>query len=67
MVDVEGEVKGKGDNCFRRHEYWDSGPFFILHYIGDSTVFKGFKHRNSKVQTKPFVTSAPHVKEKVQI
>ena len=38
---------------------------FIIHYLGDHTVLKGFKHHNSKVKVKPFVTSAPHVKEKV--
>ena len=63
MIDV---VDGrKGDERFRRHEYWGLGPYYILHYMGDSSIFKSFRHRNSKISNKPFVTSAPHVKEKV--
>ena len=64
MIDMQQKKKG-GDSRFRRHEYWGFNSMFILHYLGDHTIFKGFKHRNSKVQTKPFVTTAPHVKEKV--
>ena len=65
MIDMEEKKKGEGDPRFRCHEYWGFSSMFILHYLGDHTVFKGFKHRNSKVKVKPFVTSAPHVKEKV--
>ena len=38
---------------------------FILHYTGDHTVYEYFVHRNSKNVQKPFITSAPFVKEKV--
>lgn len=36
-----------------------------MHYVGDHTVFVPFKHRNSQKQIKPFIRSAPHVKDKV--
>ena len=32
--------------------------------MGDHTIFKPFSYRNSK-KSKPFVRSAPHIKEKV--
>lgn len=67
MIDSEDKKKGEGDSRFRRHEYWGVGQFFLIHYFGDHTVFKSFRHHNSKIQEKPFVTSAPHVKEKVSI
>ena len=66
-IDVPNENSGKGDDNFRRFEYWGIGPYFLVHYVGDSTVFEGFSHRNSKDTIKPFIRSAPHVKEKVRI
>jgi hypothetical protein len=63
MIDTESN--SKGDNGFRRYEYWGIRSLFLIHYVEDHTVFKVFQHRNSKINTKPFVRSAPHVKEKV--
>jgi len=56
-----------GNNSFKRLEYWGVGSYFLLHYPGDHTFFVQFKHRNSKKNTKPFVKSAPFIKEKVRI
>ena len=67
MIDSEHFERNKGDTAFRREEYWGVGPYFLVHYYGDHTVFKGFKHRSSKLNTNQFVTSAPHVKDKVKI
>lgn len=64
MIDVPEEDRRKGDSRFRRFEYWGMGSYFLLHYVGDSSVFVSFRHRSCKVATKPFVTSAPHVKKK---
>ena len=36
-----------------------------MHYTGDHSVFKNFEHRGSKKNKKPFIRSAPFVKEKV--
>ena len=66
-IDVPNDNSGKGDDKFCRFEYWGIGPYFLVHYVGDSTVFEGFSHRNSKDTIKPFIRSAPHVKEKVRI
>jgi len=64
-IDLDTEDK-RGDSSFRRFEYWGIGSYFLLHYIGDNTLFKGFSHHNRKNdKSKPFVRSAPHVKEKV--
>lgn len=63
VIDVKGS--SAGDNRFRRYEYWGLGQKFVLHYMGDDTVFKGFEHRNSKHSRKPFVRNAPLVKNKV--
>ena len=63
MIDLEEEEKG--DNRFRRFEYWGIGPFFMLHYVGDHSVFKPFTHRSPSKQTKPYILSAPIVKEEV--
>ena len=66
MIDLEVNGKETGDKRFRRFEYWGIGSYFVLHYVGDHTLFVPFKHRNSQKQTKPFVIrSAPHVKDKV--
>ena len=64
-IDLEGNGSKNGDPRFRRFEYWGVGTHYILHYLGDNTIFKGFKHWNSKTSTKPFIRSAPHVKDKV--
>ena len=52
---------------FRRWEYWGFSSLFILHSTGDHTVFSGFAHRNSRKISRPFIRSAPYVKEKVSI
>ncbi|XP_019860322.1 PREDICTED: uncharacterized protein LOC109588615 [Amphimedon queenslandica] len=65
VIDIKEKKKGEGDKRFRRQEYWGVGQFFLIHYFGDHSIFKSFKHRSSKTNTKPFVTSAPRVKEKV--
>lgn len=67
MIDCEHLNRKRGDPAFRREEYWGVGPYFLIHYYGDHTVFKGFKHRNSKSNTNQFVTTAPYVKEKVKV
>ena len=64
---IDTELDKKGDKRFRRHEYWGVGSIFLVHYLGDSTIFRNFKHRSSKKNTKPFVRSAPHVKKKVNL
>ena len=63
-IDLDS-VDKKGDNQFRRFEFWGIGQHFMLHYIGDDTLYQGFSHRNSKNNSKSFVRSAPHVKDKV--
>ena len=61
-------VDNKGDNRFRRFEYWGIGSYFMLHHVGDDTLYQGFSHRNRKNDTsKPFVRLAPHVKDKVTL
>ena len=62
MIDTGERISGKGDKIFGQFEYWGLGNYFIVHYVGDETVFKGFEHRNSKQNVKPFIRSAPHVK-----
>lgn len=54
-----------GDNRFYRYEYWGIDSMFILHYVGDCHIFEGFQHRNSKYKKRPFIRSAPCVKDKV--
>ena len=54
IIDVPNDNSGKGDDNFCRFEYWGIGPYFLVHYVGDSTVFEGFSHRNSKDTIKPF-------------
>ena len=67
VIDVPNDNSGKGDDRFHRFEYWGIGPYFLVHYVGDCTVFEGFCHRNSNDTIKPFIRSASHVKEKVRI
>lgn len=62
-IDVENE--SKGDDGFRRFEFWGVGSFYMIHYVGDHTIYKSFAHRNSTKQQKPFIRSAPFVKDKV--
>lgn len=57
-IDLEGNGSKTGDPQFRRFEYWG-------YYLRDNTIFKEFKDQNSKTSTKPFIRSAPHVKDKV--
>ena len=64
-IDLEGNKSKTGDPRFQRFEYWGVGTHYVLHYLGDNTIFEGFKHRNSKTSTKPFIRSAPHVRDKV--
>ena len=63
---IDSMDKKGGDNRFRRFEFWGIGTYFMLHYLGDDAVFQAFCHRNSKSTSKPFVRSAPHVKDKVR-
>ena len=67
MIDLASCEKDKGDKRFRRFEYWGLGPFYLLHYTGDHTVYEGFQHRNSTKPGKPFIRSAPHVKRMVSV
>ena len=66
-VDSASLPVGEGDMNFRRWEYWGFGSFFVLHYTGNHNVFSSFAHRTAKAQQsqKPFIRSAPFVKEKV--
>ena len=64
-IDLEENGSKTGDPRFRRFEYWGVRTHYVLHYLGDNIIFKGFKHKNSKISTKPFIRSAPHVKDKV--
>ena len=65
-IDVKDKEKATDDNSFKRLEYWGIGSFYLVHYLGDHTVLVPFEHRNSKNNTKPFIRSAPFIKEKVQ-
>ena len=64
FIDVKDEEKNVGDSTFKRLEYWGIGSSYLVHYMGDHTIFQPFSHRNSN-KSKPFVRSAPHIKEKV--
>ena len=64
-IDGKDMNKATGNNLFKRFEYWGVGSYFLLHYLGDHTLFVPFEHRNSKKNAKPFVRSAPFIKEKV--
>lgn len=64
-IDVNDVDKQSGDNRFKRLEYWGIGSSYLIHYLGDQEIYKPFSHRNSKKSFKPFVRSAPHIKEKV--
>ena len=64
---IDVKEKEIGDSSFKRMEYWGIESFYLVHYLGDHTVFVPFEHRNSKSNTKPFIRSAPFIKEKVQI
>lgn len=64
-VDSEILSQKEGDDRFRRWEYWGYKCYFLLHYTGDHTVYKAFPHRSLKQAPKPFIRSAPFVKEKV--
>jgi len=59
--------KSTGNNSLKCLEYWGVGSYFLVHYLGDHTLFVPFEHRNSKKNTKLFVRSAPFIKEKVRI
>ena len=64
-IDDSSLPAGQGDMQFRRWEYWGFGSLFVLHYTGDHTAYNSFSHRSSKDQQKPFIRSAPFIKEKV--
>ena len=64
-IDIPNDNAGRGDDRFRRYEYWGIESYLLIHYVRDCTVFEGFCHRSSKDNTKPFIRSAPHVKDKV--
>jgi len=64
-IDVKGEKRNTGDNSFKKLEYWGIQSSYLIHYLGDHQVYVPFEHRNCRKSTKPFVRSAPHVKEKV--
>ena len=65
MIDLKNLPKGEGDPSFRRWEYWGYGSYFLLHYTGDHKVYESFSHRSCKNSKRPFIRSAPFVKEKV--
>ena len=64
-VDNISLKKNEGDSLFRRWEYWGVESYFILHYTGDHSIYTAFQHRSATTNKKPFVRSAPYVKEKV--
>ena len=64
-IDVKDRKSEIGDNSFKRFEYWGIGSSYLIHYLGDHTIYKPFQHRNCKKASKLFVRSAPHIKEKV--
>ena len=66
-IDVAGIEKQTGDNSFKRLEYWGIGSSYLIHYLGDHNAFVPCAHRNSKKSTKPFVRSAPHIKERYSV
>ena len=47
------------------NSYWGYRSYFLLHYTDDHTVYKAFPHRSLKQVSRPFIRSAPFVKEKV--
>lgn len=55
----------QGNDQFHRWEYWGYKDFFMLHYTGDHTAYEPFEHRNAKHIKRPYIRSAPFVKEKV--
>ena len=61
-IDVKDKDKATDDNSFKRLEYWGIGSFYLVHYLGDHTVFVPFEHRNSKNNTKPFTGPAESVR-----
>ena len=66
VIDADSDDR-HGDKRFKRHEYWGVGQHYIIHYIGDDTVFQNFAHHNSKEKSRPFIRSAPHIKNKVNV
>ena len=64
-IDDESCDRRKGNGNFHRWEYWGYKDLYLMHYTGDHTVFQAFKHRNSQKSKRPFIRSAPSVKEKV--
>ena len=53
--------KGAGSSLFKRTEYGllDSERFFLLHYIGDETVFEPMPHGNAKKSSRNYVKTCP--------
>uniref|UniRef100_A0A1X7T231 SWIM-type domain-containing protein n=1 Tax=Amphimedon queenslandica TaxID=400682 RepID=A0A1X7T231_AMPQE len=66
-IDRADLPRNKGDERFRRWEFWGYKNLFVLHYTGDHSVFSPFAHRSAKLSevSRPFIRSAPFVKEKV--
>ena len=66
---IEDELcdRRKGNRNFQRWDYWGYKDLYLVHYTGDHTVFHPFKHRSAQKSKRPFIRSAPHVKEKVCI
>ncbi|XP_065885871.1 uncharacterized protein [Dysidea avara] len=60
-IDIESSEQDKGDPRFRRWEYWGFGSNFCIHYTGDQSIFKPFRHRSSKHCWTPYIRSAPKV------
>ena len=50
---------GMGDPRFRRWEYWGFRSYLCIHYTGDHSVFKPFRHRSTKHCWTPYIRSAP--------
>ena len=67
VIDTMEKDKDTGDARFKRYEYWGIGSCYLVHYVGDHSLYKAFKHRNSTKQERPFIRSAPFVKPEVRI
>uniref|UniRef100_A0A1X7VBC5 Uncharacterized protein n=1 Tax=Amphimedon queenslandica TaxID=400682 RepID=A0A1X7VBC5_AMPQE len=66
-IDREGLPRNKGDDPFRRWEFWGYGSSFILHYTGKDSIFNPFAHcGHRKDETaRPFIRSGHFIKKKV--
>ena len=65
VIDTIEKKGDSGDERFRRYEYWGIASCYLIHYVGDHSIYKPFCHRNSTKQERPFIRSAPFVKKEV--